>query len=78
MDSYILDRKMVIKLKDNCEHCISIIDELNKLLTKYEEGGMPFRDFKLTIELTSDWIGEKVFHLNVVNLEEKQAYKNGN
>lgn len=70
MDSYVLDRKIVIKLKDGCNHCLPKIEELDNILTKFDERIIPFRDFKLTIELTSDWIGERVFHLNKVELEE--------
>jgi len=69
--SYVLDRKIVIKLKDNCNHCQSKIDTLNDIFERYDKGGIVFRDFKLTIELTSDWLEGQVFHLNNVTIEKR-------
>jgi len=72
MESYVLDGKIVIKLKDGCKHCLPKVDELSEILNKFDEGGIIVRDFKLTLELTSDWIGEHAFHLNRVTLEERK------
>lgn len=67
----VLDRIITIHLAKDCKHCIPKIEELNELLTKFEHGGIIVRDFKIKLELTSDWIGRPVFHLNNVSFEER-------
>ena len=60
-----------VKLKDSCAHCKPKIEELLETLEKFNQHQFP-RDVKLTLELNSDWLGERLWHLNKVSIEKRE------
>lgn len=68
-------RKLEINLKDGCQHCNPKLRELQQIFDDFEGGLVP-RDVKLTLEFTSDWLGEATWHLNKVSVLEREEAKN--
>jgi len=68
-------RKIEIPLKDSCNHCTPKLQELEQIFDDFENGKLPAKDMKLTLELTSDWLGETIWHLNKVTIKERKIKK---
>jgi len=63
-------QKVEFRIADECVNCNPQMERLTEILDQWERGISP-QDMKLILELNTDWLGRRVWHLDNIQLKKR-------